>query len=134
MERGDEALDLLLHVRPGEQAEVVEQLLGAAVELLVEAVDELLGVDAAAVPLAVGAAQLDAPALAARPGPSRSGRRGREAQLGQTCRPSARLPVDAARGEPVRKSLAPTGAEPSRSFVVCSWATAPISAVAVRSL
>ena len=66
MQGADEPLDLLFHVRPRQQAKVVEQLLGATVELLVEAVDERLAVDAATDPRAVGAVEVDAPALAIR--------------------------------------------------------------------
>ena len=53
----DEALDLLLHVGLREALEVADERLGAAVELLVEAVDRLLVVEADRAPLAVGAAQ-----------------------------------------------------------------------------
>ena len=60
-ERRDEPLDLLFHVRAGEQLEVVEHRLHAVVERLVEAVDQRLVVDAAAAPLALGAAERDAP-------------------------------------------------------------------------
>src|SRR4051794_3427377 len=57
----DEAIDLVLHVRVHEALEITHERLGAAIELLVEALDELLLEDAAAVPLAVGAAQRDLP-------------------------------------------------------------------------
>ena len=56
-ERGDEALDLVLHVRLRQALEVADERLGAAVELLVEALDGVLVEDAELVPLAVGAAQ-----------------------------------------------------------------------------
>ena len=68
---------------PGSGVEVVEHRLGAAVERLVEAVDDLLAVDAAAVPLALGAAQVDVPAGARSPAPSRSGRRGPSRRTGR---------------------------------------------------
>ncbi len=45
-----------------ERGEVAEQLLGTAIQLLVEGVDDLLGVNAAPAPLAIRAAQVDAPA------------------------------------------------------------------------
>ena len=61
VERVDEALDLVLHVRRHEALEVADEGLGAAVELLVEALDGVLLVDAGAGPLAVGAAQRDLP-------------------------------------------------------------------------
>ena len=48
LERGDEALDLLLHVGVHQALEVADERLGAAVELLVEALDELLLEDAGA--------------------------------------------------------------------------------------
>ena len=57
VERLDEAIDLLLHVGVHQALEIADERLGAAVELLVEALDELLLEDAGAVPLAVGAAQ-----------------------------------------------------------------------------
>ena len=60
-QRAREALDLLLHVGPGQALEVAHERLGAAVELLVEAVDRVLVVEADRVPLAVGAAELDLP-------------------------------------------------------------------------
>ena len=65
-ERGDEALDLLLHVRLHEALQVADQRLGAAVELLVEALDDVLLEDAGAGPLAVGAAKRDLPVRGAR--------------------------------------------------------------------
>src|SRR3954449_4476919 len=61
VQRGGEALDLVLHVGVREALEVADQRLGAAVELLVEALDELLLEDPGAGPLAVGAAQGDLP-------------------------------------------------------------------------
>src|SRR3954452_3889393 len=66
VERGGEALDLVLHVGVRQALEVADQGLGPAVELLVEALDELLLEDAGARPLAVGAAQADLPVR--RPG------------------------------------------------------------------
>src|SRR3954468_2553162 len=60
-QRRGEALDLVLHVGVRQALEVAHQRLGAAVELLVEALDELLLEDAAADPLAVRAAQRDLP-------------------------------------------------------------------------
>src|SRR4051794_13095953 len=60
-ERRDEAVDLLFHVGVHQALEIADERLGAAVELLVEALDELLLEDAGAVPLAVGAAQRDLP-------------------------------------------------------------------------
>ncbi|TMK98623.1 MAG: hypothetical protein E6G41_17980 [Actinobacteria bacterium] len=61
IERLDEAIDLLFHVRVHQALEIAHERLGAAVELLVEALDEVLLVDAGADPLAVGAAQRDLP-------------------------------------------------------------------------
>src|SRR5689334_6504502 len=61
IERLDEAVDLLLHVRVHQSLEIAHERLRAAVELLVEALDELLLEDAGAAPLAVGAAQRDLP-------------------------------------------------------------------------
>src|SRR3954453_16694783 len=61
VQRGGEALDLVLHVGVRQALEVPDQRRGAAVELLVEALDELLVEDAGAGPLAVGAAQRDLP-------------------------------------------------------------------------
>src|SRR5689334_3816030 len=61
IERLDEAVDLLLHVRVHQSLEIAHERLRAAVELLVEALDELLLEDPGAVPLAVGAAQADLP-------------------------------------------------------------------------
>ena len=66
MQGADEALDLLFHVRPRQQAKVVEQLLRAAVELVVEAIDERLAEDPPTGPRAVGAVEVDAPVLALR--------------------------------------------------------------------
>ena len=60
VERGDEALDLVLHVGPHEALEVADERLGAAVELLVEALDASWSKTPVA-PLAVGAAQGDLP-------------------------------------------------------------------------
>ena len=88
VERGDEALDLLLHVRAREQAEVVEQRLGAAVERLVEAVDDLLAVDAGGGPVAVGAVQVDAPSGCGPRAPSRRDRRARSRSSGRREGPS----------------------------------------------
>src|SRR6188508_1530286 len=61
VERGDEALDLILHVGVHHPLEVAHESLGAAVEHLVEALDDGLLEDAGAAPLAVGAAQRDLP-------------------------------------------------------------------------
>src|SRR3954451_18507687 len=61
LERRDEPLDLVLHVGLHHALEVAHQRLGAAVELLVEALDDVLVEDTAPVPLAVGAAQRDLP-------------------------------------------------------------------------
>ena len=61
VERGDEALDLILHVGVHHPLEVADESLGAAVEHLVEALDDGLLEDAGAAPLAVGAAQRDLP-------------------------------------------------------------------------
>src|SRR5215211_5038858 len=55
VERAGEALDLVLHVGLGEAHEVVDEVLRAAVELLVEAIDHGLVEDADVGPLAVGA-------------------------------------------------------------------------------
>src|SRR4051794_12161501 len=66
IERLDEAIDLLLHVGVHQSLEIAHERLGAAIELLVEALDELLLEDAAAAPLAVGAAQADLPVHRAR--------------------------------------------------------------------
>ena len=61
VERGDEALDLILHVGVHHPLEVADERLGAAVEHLVEPLDDGLLEDAGAGPLAVGAAQRDLP-------------------------------------------------------------------------
>ena len=61
VERGDEALDLILHVGVHHPLEVADERLGTAVEDLVEALDDGLLEDAGAGPLAVGAAQRDLP-------------------------------------------------------------------------
>ena len=61
LERVHEPLDLILHVGVHHALEVAHELLGAAIELLVEALDHVLGEDPGAVPLAVGAAQRDLP-------------------------------------------------------------------------
>ena len=61
VERGDEALDLILHVGVHHPLEVADESLGTAVEHLVEALDDGLLEDAGAGPLAVGAAQRDLP-------------------------------------------------------------------------
>src|SRR4051794_11502814 len=61
LEGGDEALDLLLHVGLHQALEIADQGLRAAVELLVEALDDVLLEHARAAPLAVGAAQRDLP-------------------------------------------------------------------------
>src|SRR4051794_21600848 len=66
VQRGREAVELLLHVGVREALEVADQRLGAGVELLLEALDELLLEHAAAVPLAVGAAQPHLPVLEPR--------------------------------------------------------------------
>src|SRR6476659_6963619 len=66
IERLDEAIDLLLHVGVHQSLEIADERLGAAIELLVEALDELLLEDPAAVPLTVGAAQGDLPVHRAR--------------------------------------------------------------------
>ena len=52
---GDEAIDLVFHVGPDQDVEIVEDRLGAVVELLVEPIDDVLAVAAAAVPLTFGA-------------------------------------------------------------------------------
>src|SRR5262249_1731108 len=64
-----EALDLVLHVGVHEPLEVTHERLGAAVELLLEAIDELLLEDPAADPGAVGAAERHLPVLGAGLGP-----------------------------------------------------------------
>src|SRR4051812_22885833 len=61
LEGGDEALDLVLHVGLHQVLEVAHERLGAAVELLVEALDDVLLEDADPVPLAVRAAEGDLP-------------------------------------------------------------------------
>jgi hypothetical protein len=61
VERLDEALDLVLHVGRHQPLEVTDERLGPAIELLVEALDEILLEDAGAGPLAVGAPQRDLP-------------------------------------------------------------------------
>ena len=60
-ERAAEALDLVLHVGLGEAHEVLDEALGAPVELLVEAVDDRLVEDAQVRPLAVRAAEQHLP-------------------------------------------------------------------------
>src|SRR3954454_11058888 len=57
----DEAIDLVLHVRVHEALEIAHERLGAAVELLVEALDEVLLVDPGARPFAVREAERDLP-------------------------------------------------------------------------
>src|SRR3954447_5057788 len=61
LEGGDETLDLVLHVGLHQVLQVAHERLGAAVELLVEALDDVLLEDAGAGPLAVRAAQHDFP-------------------------------------------------------------------------
>ncbi len=61
VQRGGEAVGLGLHVRLHQAAEVLDERLGAEVELLVEAVDGGLVVRADLRPLAVRATQLDCP-------------------------------------------------------------------------
>src|SRR5207237_1398962 len=46
IERADEAIDLLFHVRVHQALEIADERLGAAIELLVEALDKLLLEDA----------------------------------------------------------------------------------------
>src|SRR3954453_14711009 len=61
LERRGQAVDLLLHVGLDQTLEVLEDVLGAAVELEVEAVDGRLVEDVHLAPLAVRAAQEDLP-------------------------------------------------------------------------
>src|SRR4051795_6854456 len=61
LEGGDETLDLVLHVGLHQVLQVAHERLGATVELLVEALDDVLLEDAGAGPLAVRAAQRDLP-------------------------------------------------------------------------
>src|SRR4051812_48140021 len=61
LEGGDEALDLVLHVGLHQVLEVAHQRLGAAVELLVEALEDVLLEHAGPRPLAVRAAEGDLP-------------------------------------------------------------------------
>src|SRR5687767_10110068 len=63
VERGDEAVDLVAHVRVHELLEVADHLLGSLVQALVEVVHEVLREDAGGVPLAVRAPQRYAPVL-----------------------------------------------------------------------
>ena len=73
-EGADEALDLLGHVGAHQPLVVAGECVGAAVELLVEALDGVLGEDALPVDVAVGAVQQDAPVLRARTPPTAPGR------------------------------------------------------------
>src|SRR3954470_10354931 len=68
---GDEALDLVFHVRANEHVQIVEHRLGAELERLVEAIARVLAVAAAAVPLALRAAQRHVPVPVARRRPVR---------------------------------------------------------------
>src|SRR4051794_33187968 len=61
LEGGDEPVDLVLHVGLHQVLEVAHERLGAAVELLVEALDDVLLEHAGPAPLAVRAAQRDLP-------------------------------------------------------------------------
>src|SRR4051794_15350571 len=61
VQRGDEAIDLVLHVGPDQNVQVVEHRLGAVIEGLVEPIDGVLVVATAAVPLALGTPQRDVP-------------------------------------------------------------------------
>src|SRR3954452_14630269 len=61
LEGGDETLDLLLHVGLHQVLQVAHERLGAAVEVLVEALDDVLLEDAGAAPLAVRTAQRHLP-------------------------------------------------------------------------
>ena len=74
-DRADEALDVLFHVGAGELAQVGDERLGAAVQLVVEALDRVFLEDVRDRPLAVRAAQADLPAGAAGLVPRRPGRR-----------------------------------------------------------
>ena len=58
-QRGGEPLDLLGHVRRHEALVVARERVGAALELVVEAVAVVLAEDALLGPLAVGAAERD---------------------------------------------------------------------------
>src|SRR5215213_7989557 len=60
-ERAAEALDLFLHVGLRQAHQIVDQVLRADVELLVEAIDDRLRIDAEVRPLAVGTAQQHLP-------------------------------------------------------------------------
>src|SRR3954447_21379987 len=65
LEGGDEPVDLVLHVGLHQVLEVAHEGLGAAVELLVEALDDVLVEDAGPAPFAVRAAEGDLPVLGA---------------------------------------------------------------------
>src|SRR4051812_29119339 len=66
LEGGDEPVDLVLHVGLHQVLEVAHERLGAAIELLVEALDDVLLEHAGPAPLAVRAAEGDLPVLGAR--------------------------------------------------------------------
>ena len=80
------------HVRVLERLQLVGQLVGAEVELLVEGVDLALAVDALAGPLALRAAPPEPPVGAvARPAPSRSAAPGSEPHSRADVQPVALL-------------------------------------------
>src|SRR5215211_43083 len=68
-QRVDESLDLILHVRAGQAGQILNEHVGAAVELDVEPVDDLLGVDAVVAPFAVGAPKFHGPVALVRGSP-----------------------------------------------------------------
>ncbi len=84
-----EALHLLLHVGPREALEVADQGLGAVVELLVEAVDGVLVVEADGRSTRSWGSGAGPPSASARPPPTPRDRRGAFSQSGQTWRSSA---------------------------------------------
>ena len=91
-----EALDLLLHVGARQALEVADERLGAVVELLVEAVDRLLVVEARPCATRSWGSGAGPPSASARPPPTRRGRRG-------PCRSRGRRAGPASRGARARR-------------------------------
>src|SRR5215218_7282142 len=69
VQRVDESLDLILHVRASQAGQILDEHVGAAVELDVEPVDDLLGVAAVVAPFAVGAPKCHGPVALVRGSP-----------------------------------------------------------------
>ena len=85
-ERGGEALDLVLHVGVREAREVLDQALGAAVELLVEAIDDGLVEDRRGASTRSWGSAGAPPTGSGRPPPTRPGTPGSRSHSGHTCR------------------------------------------------